>query len=360
MNLPLNDISKEVISCLNDATGNGTMSNLADLIETTEKELYEIAQSFLMAELNGEPPFISNYCENIVRKIDKSHYLRMGGAIYVPGRLDIFIGNVSKGNDSKILELCTKINQSGKYGQFNMRVVEGALTNPSKTIHIIAQIFKTGYTWMKEAVRRWVKETETEAESSLISVLRRNIEILNKPKIADKVWFVVTNGNNITYAIDSSNYLDFYKACEGKMYGEMSPIEVISHIFDEYIPFKQSFSREAWREKKPIEIDISKAKYRDEHTSIQLAQEAIYHPGMILHPIIRKRSLTLLAIYPTELRFEVENVLKLCEPELQRIVNDKARKFVKTWKNVKSRTEKLPYGNLGEFVGGFTKIMFDL
>ncbi len=352
-----------LIENLNRLGSDPKISKLNKLVLATEEMLQAFSRNFLYSlatstkfdhqlRISNDLIFFSN---------NHKYSLNVSGSKFIPHRLELLINSISKEvNDNDFYEYSSSLTTKGQYSEYFLRVPKNLDIDVCKTLESILEIFKSGYVWLVEVFRNWIRTTETEMEIALISILRRNLSLDCKLEHFNKVWLVLTNDRNITYAIDSSNYEDFFEANKLQSYGGMSSNYLISTLFEDYIPFDKSFSKEAWKNSQSIAIDIRKAKYQEEHTKMQLAQEAIYDRNMILHPLVERKKMTLLAVYPSINENDISEILQNSRLEFDNVMENKEAKFFKDWKKMNSKKEKMNYNDIAEMAGSFTRGLLDL
>lgn len=138
----------------------------------------------------------------------------------------------------------------------------------------LANIFTSSYAWLYEYIRRNFRQFETEVSSRIYSHARILLRPHCSEKILDTLLFAVQSKGRSQYIFDSQameSVLRFFAKREG------NPPYLLAKLFMEMIlnniDFEKSFAKIAIGSRGCIPAKLDDAKYREESTLFELAEE---------------------------------------------------------------------------------------
>ena len=134
---------------------------------------------------------------------------------------------------------------------------------------------------------------------------------------------------------------------------------LVAEMVSTRLPKEKLLMQKAIEANQIMDVDIKQAKYSKEGSIYSAAMSSFYGcDSFTIHPILIDSKANVVALYPSDMRSELEYVLSMHANELIKICNNSTSRIYQVQKLFEGK--KTNVGKWGEFIGGFVKAFTDV
>ncbi len=351
-----------VVHCLEEFRSHGQSAGISSLVEDVERLLTDLVLECVLSQTLKTSHHCGSQSDSLLFTVDGvTYHLSL---LREPLEQTTWIITIRPLGRVRMLSLNLVQdikNSIGSVRKLGISAPSGLFADMDQVLDYCVQLVEVCYSWLRQEVCKYVSHSATPIQIAMNSVLRSALAGFDRSSLQQHIWLVMTDKNQITYSIDSTNIGSFFGAVtRNGLSVSLSPAQIVSTIATSPIPYSKSFSREAWHNGCSIDLDIRKARYQEDHAILQLAQESIYEEYMTLEPIAENQRVNLLAVYPTAFTRQLGPAIKACTPTLSKTMKENRGGFVKDIMRLKQIGGKQQlHVQVGEMLGamgwGFTR-----
>lgn len=196
-----------------------------------------------------------------------------------------------------------QLHGSGQFNEIEVVIDQSIGGEAEPLLELATVVLRAGYRCLEDIVRRVFRGIQSELVDRLYRKLRIVLAPQRNASVVEKVWFGIIVEEEGFWVLDE-NAADSVFESLGKP-GErriISPTHGFTLFVSTRIPFELMASKEAVQARKPVDLDLSKAKYLDTLTDFEKSEEAI----------LKSPALTSLPVYCSD--YEKAEALLLCFP----------------------------------------------
>jgi hypothetical protein len=248
----------------------------------------------------------------------------------------------------------------GKYKNLEVFISPRLSAHMPAISELSQKFYEGGYSWLREFIDIKAEQFEAAMVVELYRALR--LAFAGKTILVDLIWLVLVDKHKGMYLFDQHATIRTIKTI-GIHRGTTreSASALFLGLLTSAIPFEKMFSRHTIPTGDCLHVDFAATEYTDK-TMFALAERVLFKSTTrktqvaSVFPIARNEEPYLIAAFPTAEENEILPILRAHMLELQTVFNtQKSRARVLIDKLRPTSAGKLPYGPLGEFMGGVIK-----
>jgi hypothetical protein len=217
--------------------------------------------------------------------------------------------------------------------------------------------FEMAYNWFELKIDELAAN---EKVALAVQIYDYTKKIIFDKKLRNQLWFAtITKGfgfrlieRNVSIAMfpEMDKYSGFFGLSTNKLVAEMLSTK---------LPREQLLMHKVIQEKKVMDVNISDSKYAADGNIYAAAMSAFYgSDSFTIHPVLLQEAVNVLALYPTDYREQLEEILDNHKEALRKICKRATSNIQKAINIFDKR--KLGISKYGELAGGFTRGLLDL
>ncbi len=250
-----------------------------------------------------------------------------------------------------------KFNSYGKYNEVHIRVDKVMLNYQTSIAEVCQSVLEFGYRWLVEYVKRMLNSIQSRAAENLYSHLRT----LFPEQVVNQIWLYAITENKGIYIPDTfARKIALDKISRKSLNVGESPIKLVADFSTTLVDFERTFSKIAITEDTSLTKDFVNVPYTE--SGLQIAEAAVYQvSGYVVQPLVREGKTLLTTGYSSDLKGEVEPILKKESEEFRRILEREKSRLSSIVKQLND--QMLPpalKAELVEYAGRFAKGLFGL
>lgn len=223
----------------------------------------------------------------------------------------------------------------------------------SKIVTEILTIFESV---IFEILQSFVRARASEAMTVSRDLVRAACRAAGTPELADNIWMIFTIPDedvsvNASDPIDALSLVTRIEAAASEDGYAQSTAQSLVAFLGSAISYRQTFSSDALREGRAIDVDLSEARYKQSNTAFLIAQSRMFGTtGITIYPLFSTSRLHLTAIYPTIHKTKCEQILTQVSSRLASF-SKIGSAHLKSTANNKLNLKAMLIHDIGSFLG---------
>ncbi|MFC1713669.1 hypothetical protein ACFL6S_08375 [Candidatus Poribacteria bacterium] len=263
---------------------------------------------------------------------------------------------------SKLIRQLSSIEGFGRYSSFEIIIPPTLEQYIGGIIQIVHTILDTGYSWLREFIRRKISSLETNLADELHSYLRQIFASIPKQGLVENIWLGVVDRSRGFYILDKiSTEKTIRILTKKKEETILSPAQLFAHLLTTALPFNHMHAKLAVSTGKCIDADLRTSKYLDDAPAFELAEEAVFMSRVnCVFAIVREGNQYLISAFPKNMKDDILPVLESHSQKLATIFRRNKSKARTIWKILCEKATDLSIARTGgEFIGGIFKVFLE-
>lgn len=250
-----------------------------------------------------------------------------------------------------------KCRETGRFKLVRLYVATTCSCDVDLLQHVVGAILETAYSWFRARTEDLVTARADLLARGLYGYLRT---LLPNDDARKNVWFasVTTDWGFRLLAPDVTRAAFTLIDQHAPKYG-YSTNRLAAEVLTTALPRDKLLMQQAVRDNRCIDANLKEAKYRKEGSIYASALAALYGgDSFSVCPVSTDEKISVVLLFPTTQRQELEPLLNDHRADLQRKCEDALSPIRRTLETLRQKKQAMQMGQLGELIGGITKGLF--
>ena len=347
-------LKEDIIQSLDEDFFSIKLSQISELAEAIEHILIEKVKNILKKyskELFGIL-CEEDKCFLVSENKDVLFTINVAESLKDPGLLHIVIAPNILGEKIKLSEYTILIKGFGRIKMIILSYPD-VIDIKLDIIHLILrEIYESVYNWFKIKISCLVSSERVALTEELYNFTKK---IITSEKLRKHLWYAtVTKGYGFRL-IEQDVALDLFdQISPNAEYFWQSTNRLVAEMLSTRLPKEKILMQKAIESNKILDVSIKDAPYSKEGDIYAAAMFAFYGgDSFTIHPIVTDKDTSVLALYPTDKRNELEPIINLHKKKLVEISQRSTKLINKAIDLFDKGRRSFTVGKLGEFCGGF-------
>lgn len=304
-----------------------SIDGLRDLCEETEQKALSLCISLIKE--NADKLFKSvtkKYFNDFIVDVDGNFYaIRLTDDIVEKAKLIILI-NSQKLNSLELSTLDINLTSTGKYKKISVILPNKLIKSKICIIDFFKCIFETTYSWFKEQVLYYINNNKVCVARKLYSYLHSKVE---SKEILQNFWFAIVGQGYGFRLLDYDLTLNAFELIDKSVekYDGYTN-RLVTELISTKLPTQKMLMQIAIDNKATLIGDLSKAVYTSEGSIYSTTLNTLYDgESFVIQPLYID-DFSVLALYPIELKNEIESIIKYNQSVFCQLVQDEMKQLI--------------------------------
>jgi hypothetical protein len=180
----------------------------------------------------------------------------------------------------------------------------------------VLDVFSAGYSWLSEFARQVFISLSTPFGREALRRFRRQFFSRDHGAATKQIWMTMVRNQGVSHVVDDEVVCRTLEGAGAFSRLQWPPASVGLAFLADSIPFGKSFARQALGAQRAIDVNLAQAPYRDVSQDFLIGQSILYTDGMRVTPLAINRQVSLLAVYPSRIESEIDEILHVAGADL--------------------------------------------
>lgn len=258
----------------------------------------------------------------IVNNEGKWFIIKAVADLYDERTLNITVSSVI-GKDKIVKAGTVKISEAGQYKRINLYLAEELKAKDNRILKLIDSIFCSGYIWYKNKVFQFVHKESVNVASDLYLYLK---DIIQNDKLYEKVWLAIV-GKGYGFRLLNEEQVKAASTIYKYSRSNINPNLYLVNLVSTKLPYDKILMRQALNYERNITADLKEADYTKSGDLYSLTLSQLYEGDAFSISPLYKGDISLVALYPVDVKERIENILKLNSSFLKQVYLSRLKKI---------------------------------
>ena len=236
--------------------------------------------------------------------------------------LNIIICTIS-GKCKSIKIGAVNVRGTGQYSKINLYVAKELKVKKSSVLSLADTIFSVGYAWYKNKMHEYIKRESVSVASEVYTYLK---SIFHNDRLYENVWLAVV-GKGYGFRLLNEQQTEAALNTYGHNKSNIGPNQYLTNLLSTRLPYQKILMKEALNYGCKITADLRQADYTKSGDLYSLTLFNLYEgDAFSIYPLY-KGEISLVALYPVEMKEAVENILDINKNYLKQVYLSRLKKI---------------------------------
>lgn len=236
--------------------------------------------------------------------------------------LNIIISTIR--DECKIIKIgTTNVSGTGQYSKINMYVAKELKVKKNSVLNLADTIFSVGYAWYRNKMYEYLQKESVSVAREVYTYLKN---IFHNDGLYEKVWLAVV-GKGYGFRLLNETQAEAALNTYGHNKCNISPNCYLVNLLSTRLPYQKLLMKEALNYDCKITADLRQADYTKSGDLYSLTLFNLYEgDAFSIYPLY-KGEISLVALYPVEVKEAVESILEINKHYLKQVFLNRLKKI---------------------------------